>query len=552
MNVMKTPRVGLVSLCGIAVVGLLSACGGGGGGTVTPSKTTLTGSVFAAAVRNASVVIDDCKGSQISAFTTDTSGNYSISVPTATISQDFCLTSSGGTFDDEATIANRNAGRLSAYVQAGRLGSSRSVHLTPGTTIVHDLVVQHGRSLSEAENLMSSAFGYVPDLSVAPTNAINPDSVDTERLRAGLRAAVFSQLNKDLGLQASDQFALFEALATDLDDGTLDGKNGTNPVSVTGSATTVDLPLDISNHFSIAMVTFRDTAGLDNTGLGNDKIGELPFAKISLTNSYKVEYIPGMMKAMEGRTEFKLRVTDIDTDTPVSGLNIRLMPMMYMSSMMHGTPVADVIDNGDGTYTGRVYYLMASRMMNGMSMGFWQLKVMIGDMMAGETAVFFPDVMMSMDSGNSVKAVLKGQTDSDMITGMMGMKENRSYYLFRDGLYPVKGGGYTLTLYVAARENMMSYARVFDGAVLSATTDDELTITSISLEASLDGASWFPAVYEVTTGTWSVELGGLTVDITSNVSLRLTVNGEVKTVNGMAGGDDAVLIVTPAAAMPTT
>jgi len=152
--------------------------------------------------------------------------------------------------------------------------------------------------------------------------------------------------------------------------------------------------------------------GNDNTGLSNDKLGSIPFANLAMTNSYKVEYVPESMMEMEGKTSFTLNISD-HGGNPVTGLNVSLMPMMYMSGMMHSSPVAAVTELGNGQYSATVYYLMASSMMNGMSMGYWKLDIMIGGMM-GETATFYPGVMMAM--GDSVKATLKGQTD--MIAGM--------------------------------------------------------------------------------------------------------------------------------------
>jgi hypothetical protein len=51
---------------------------------------------------------------------------------------------------------------------------------------------------AQAENAFQNAFAYIPDISLAPTDATNPDAgaADDQKL-AGLRAAVFSQLASD-------------------------------------------------------------------------------------------------------------------------------------------------------------------------------------------------------------------------------------------------------------------------------------------------------------------------------------------------------------------
>jgi len=519
----------------ILAMGLLTACGGGGSSTPANDTTSVSGFVFAAAVQGATVTIDDCNGNQIgTVITTSSSGVYSVELPAEDITQNLCVSSAGGNFNDEATNVSTLAGRLSAYIEADGSGASRSVHLTPASTIIHDLILQHGKSRTEAENLFNNAFGYTSDITVAPDDATNPVSADEVRLRAGLRAAAFSQMAMDIGLTAAQQFALFEALASDLADGTLDG-DASGAVPVPGTAQF--LPLDISNRFSMAMLNFREgvngNPGRDQSGLTNDQIGKLPFAMMALTDSYKVEYLPGMMNAMEGKSAFTLRVTDINTDAAVTGLNISLMPMMHMSAMMHSTPVANVVDNNDGSYSAKVYYLMPSSMMNGMSMGYWELKVMIGGMM-GEKATFFPDVMMAM--GDSVKGTLKGQ--NDLIAGMMmGMTENRNYYLFKESLTGMTGN-HTFNLFIAAREDMMKYPAVDSTSTLSAGTAYELVVTTMSVEVSSDASTWVAAT-DNGNGQWSAAgITGLTNGSAGTLYVRLAVNGEQKTTDGLAPAGD--------------
>ncbi|HEC07250.1 MAG TPA: carboxypeptidase regulatory-like domain-containing protein [Thiolapillus brandeum] len=550
MKYLKTTRVSLVSLC---MTGLLTACGGGGGGE-TPSaddgNVTLSGSVFAAPVRGASVSLSDCNGNTVAAaVTSNDDGSYRFSIPASDLGQDLCIEATGGLFDDEATgTSNRQAGRLSAFVAAGSYSSDASVHLTPGSTIIHDLITEYGKSPADSRSLFENTFGYTPDVTVAPTDATNPTTSDKDSQRAGLRAALFSQLTFDLGLKTHEQFAMLEALAQDLSDGVLDGEDSSGTIQVAG--TSISLPADILNRYSNAMYNFRN--GRENTDLTNAELGSLPFAKMALTDSYKVEYLDGGMMTMEGKSAFTLRISNAD-GTPASGLAVRLMPMMYMNGMAHGSPVADVVDNGDGTYDASVYYLMASSMMNGMSMGYWKLDVMIN----GETATFYPDVMMAM--GDSVKATLKGQMDMiagmDMSGGMdMGgdmtmTMENRSYYLFKEG-FMMEAGSYMLKLFIAAKESMMSYKAVYGGATLDGGMEPLLVNSDpalTSVEVSTDGgATWTAAMPDGATGIWTVMgLTGLTDGVQAEIHVRLTVNGETKTTDGTAAGGNAIFLLTP-------
>ena len=109
-------------------------------------------------------------------------------------------------------------------------------------------------------------------------------------------------------------------------------------------------------------------SGDDMTGLDNSQIGMLPFPKVSLTGAalsageYKMEYIPGMMDAMQGKTEFTLRISD--AGNPVTGKMVMTMFVMNMEDRRHSTPDIDceesIVTAGD--YECTVYYVMPSVM----------------------------------------------------------------------------------------------------------------------------------------------------------------------------------------------
>ena len=526
----------------IPLAGLLVACGGSSSDDDVDTKT-VTGSVVAAPVAGATVVARDVNGNQIAGpVTTGSDGSYSLDFSDDDFSGAIIFESTGGSFDDEASgLTGRTAGVLAAHVTAGDLSAGAEVHLTPASTIVRDLVANHGKNLAEAESAFESAFGFAADSSMAPADATAPAAGATQaQLLAGLRAAAFSQMAMDMGLSSEQQFDLLPALARDLSDGELDGEDATGAVTITGSTM---LPADARNRFSQAMVNFRES-GNDETGLANTEIGILPFAKVALSSSYRVEYVPNpMMGAMEGKTMFTLNISDA-SGNPVSEM-VSLMPMMHMATMNHASPVDGCSETAPGEYACTVYYLMGSSMMGGMSMGYWQLKVMVGGMM-GESVTFSPSVMMAM--GDTAKATLKGQS-GDQIAGMM-MPENRSYYLFKDALTGMTGN-HTFNLFVAARESMMSFPAVSVGTVLnSGDATYELTVASVVVEVSTDGTNWI-ATTDNGSGHWSAtSISGLTNDVAGTLYVRLTVNGEQKTADGATPAGDgtndyAQFTVTP-------
>jgi len=525
-------------LLGSLIIGL-SGCSSSGGGS---STTLISGTVFAGPVDGANCEIQDDNGSTISGpFTTLANGSYSVNIPNADLDNDLMLVCSGGSYTDEADGSTQTAGTLAAYVAGGTLGSGASIHATPESTVIHGLVTQHGKTLSVASTAFTTAFGYTPDTTVAATDATNPASGATNaQLLAGLRAAAFSQLTTDMSLNPEQQFALLAALAQDLSDGILDGVDALGAITISGTAT--DLPVDIQNLFGAAVLNFR--AGNDATGLNNDEIGALPFAKTVLTSTYRVDYVPGMMAAMQGKTQFKIRLTRRDNDAAESGATVTLMPMMHMATMNHSTAVDGACtDNSDGTYDCTLYYIMASAMMDGTTMGYWDLKVMAN----GEEAHFYPSVMMAM--GDTARADLKGVTDE--IMSMTGGAEKRRYHLFKSSLTGMTDN-HAFQIFIAARESMMSFPALVDTLVLNATTMYELTATTLIVEISTDLSSWCTATDDGN-GYWSCSgLSGLTNGVEGHIYVRLSVSGEQKSTNGMAAdssNDYATFTVTPGMSM---
>lgn len=523
-------------------IGFVAACGGD-----SESTTAVSGSVFASAIGGAAVTVEDTSGNTVAGpVTTASDGGFTVDIPDDLLADDLVFRSVGGTFTDEASSdAGVAGGAMGAYVAGGALGAATEVHLTPASTIVQNLVTEHGDSLADAEALVTASFGETADLDVAPLDATQtPDAgADQERVRAGLRAAAFSQLARDLGLDPADQFDLFAALAADLSDDALDGEDASGPVPV-GAQT---LPDDVQNRFERALMNFRD-GGNDNSGLTADQIGDLAFAKVALTDSYRIEYVPGASAATEGKTSFSLNITDRGTGLGVDGLTLTLGPVMYMSGMSHGTAVDGCAAGAtSGSYDCTVYYLMASSMANGMSMGYWDLGITV-EGGTDETAHLYPDVMMAM--GDTTRAVLKGQADQIAAAMGMGMPESRNYYVFIDEVSSAMTN-HDVALFIAARESLMSHPAVSAGTVLNAgDMSYELNVTSMTVELSTDGSTWTAATDDGD-GHWSAAgIAGLVDGEQGELYVRLTVNGEQKTTNGAAPAGDGsndygTFLVTP-------
>jgi hypothetical protein len=518
---------------------LLAACGGSG----DEPTVAVTGSVFAGPVSGARVLVRGATGAEVgAAVSTAADGAFSIRVPASVAAGPFFLEATGGTFTDEATGAPTEAGRLLAHAAAGALAQGGSLHLTPQSTVVATMV-RDGATLGAANAAFQAAFGFTPDAAVAPANAPVAGAA-LAPAQAALRAAAFSQLAHDLGLTPAGQFGLFPALAADAADGALDGRAGGLPV-VVGDVT---LPADVQNRFAAALLAWRGSPG-DLTGLQVDQLGAPPFALTALSASYRVEYLPGVMAAAVGRSDFRVKVTDRASGAPVAGLQLGLMPRMHMSTRSHATPIDPVEEEGAGVYRCTVYYVMASAMADGTSMGVWELGVSTGGM-GGETATFYPQVAMSMGDTRFVR--LTGPAGStDMILSTPAPAK-RTYQVFHDGL-TLGAGGATFRVLVTTMDTLMSFPHLSPGVTLHRPdpTDPAVPLPfqvgSVSVRVSADGGGTWAAASDLGNGHWSAEgLQGLTAGAATSLRVELAVDGEVKATQDLSASH-ATFALTPAA-----
>jgi hypothetical protein len=252
---------------------------------------------------------------------------------------------------------------------------------------------------------------------------------------------------------------------------------------------------------------------------------------------YKVEYLPGtgMNAPVQGKTVFQLKITKRSDGSAATGLNPSLTLMMHMANGdSHATPVDSVKQSSTpGTYDCTVYYLMAS----GPTMGTWDMNITVG----GETTTFHPDVAMAMGS-ETVRTTLYGS--DDIVTAMSGTTYNK-YYIFRDGM--ISASMPTLKLFLSHSENMMmDFTSVSVGSVLSSPTG---TVTTMTVQASLDGGSTWISGTDNAKGHWTVPgLMGLVTGQTSTIYVKLNVNGQDKTTDGnTTSGSNAyaTFVVTP-------
>ena len=239
------------------------------------------------------------------------------------------------------------------------------------------------------------------------------------------------------------------------------------------------------------------------------------------------------MNNVHGKNQFTLEITDT-AGAPVAGLtDLQVMPMMYMADRIHSTPVGDItetVPGVSGIYNVTVYYLMPSRMMDGTTMGTWDLKVMANM----KSVHFYPNINMAMMS-NTVRVQLKGV--SDTIIDMNGLEVPRPYNLFRDGLAQQgAGSNYDFDVFIAPMETMMSFPALLDPMTLkSGMGGTDYDVSGVVVEASANGGLYVAGT-DNSDGTWS--FNGLNMNTTpgfaNKIRVKLSDSNETKTTDGLA------------------
>lgn len=243
---MTKTRSALLAVALLSVYG----CGGGGDDPVTDpvippppaTSSTISGGVVKGPVTGATVTFfalntNGSKGAQLGTTTTDSSGNFTVTVTPAPTTP-FLAETSGGTYVDEATgttVTLAAADKLTAVLPAG----TTSATVTPLTHIAAaraQALAASGTSLATAVNSsntgVASQYGIADIVGTLPPAANNATSVATttreERLYSLVLAGIAQQAN-GAGVRSMD---LAKALAEDAKDGIFDGKNGAAAISV--------------------------------------------------------------------------------------------------------------------------------------------------------------------------------------------------------------------------------------------------------------------------------------------------------------------------------
>lgn len=242
----------------------------------------------------------------------------------------------------------------------------------------------------------------------------------------------------------------------------------------------------------------------------------------------------------KGVAQLQITITDEDGN-PASG-DVKITPVMNMTSgMIHSTPLS--ISTGeldtDGQFATTAYFLMPSG-----AMGSWSVEVSFNN----TTTSHAIDVDMMM---SDVKQLKGGEDDQ---IAHMDTEVARTYYLFDLGRM-VNNNMNAFSVFVAARESLMNYQPITDGAVLNAATDYELSIGTVVVEMCSQSceneSNWQTAMEDTEqAGVYQAMNLNLNNDENDVVEVRLSIGGSTKTSDGTLEGNNASFTFSSESSMP--
>ncbi|MDQ6954198.1 MAG: hypothetical protein Q9M20_01995 [Mariprofundaceae bacterium] len=581
----------LMNYCvAILAITLLAGCANRDTAPVASTATTITGSAVAGAVTG-DVVVRTATGAQLTTAKV-TGGKFLLALAASALANelDFAVT---GTYVDEVsgksvTLTAANPLALRTAKDHFAAGTTGKAPVTVGSTVIRQLVAHGGKTLLIASTDFYTAFGYKPDLAAAPFSpySTTPTVATALDKAAAFRAGMFSQFATDLGLDAIGMPALATALAKDLEDGKLNGRDAFNAavtINITGGS--IDLyalektkpmlsRLQIAtSKFSgssknIAAVTaptsypavIYDAAGATKRVALSDGTTQI---NVTLKTANPTPFMPGFRNAhITHQVTLTNAATNAVIDVYAAGspvIAVYQEPMMWMfSGHHHSTPIGGQTNtsaSANGIYTLDTYYVMATAMANGVPMGLWEYTVKLVE--AGgttQTVTFHPKVGMTMGGDLYFS---KGTNSADTWTNALGTQP-REYRTWLHSAIANPAGGHDLIVFVSTVDMSMvngamsmsflpvSPTLTVHGALNSGTgMRPAVTITKVTVEASVDnGTTWnvlSPVIGK--TGQYTIiGLAGLNKGVQNTVHIRLMVDiGTGLTARVDAGGNNPVL-----------
>lgn len=254
----------------------LAACGGGGSGSSgtppPPTQGTISGTAVKGPVSGGTVtayaITNGTMGAQIGSATTDSSGNFTISIGTYT--GPVMLQMTGGSYTDEATgttMSMLSGDAITAVMQTVAAGSTTTgIQMTPLTAMAQTMAAHMTGGMSDANiataNTDVGTYFMVNDiLHTMPMNPLvsGSGSGSQDAINYGMAIAAMCELAQSVGMSSSS--AMVTAMMNDAADGTFDGKMFGSPVMMGGMGMGMGMPTNAGTAgLGAAMLAFMNSA----------------------------------------------------------------------------------------------------------------------------------------------------------------------------------------------------------------------------------------------------------------------------------------------------
>jgi hypothetical protein len=230
----------------IGSLSLLFGCGGAGnnGATAATGSGMISGSAVKGPINGGTVtayaVTNGTMGAQLASGTTDSQGNYHLSIGDYTGS--IVMQISGGTYVDEATGATVTMapGDVMTAVMTLSTGTAAGIQITPLTSMAQAMAQNMAGGITEANitaaNTAVGNYFMVSDiLHTTPMNPLVPNSgvgATQDMRNYGMAIAAMTQYAKNIGMTSSS--GIVTSMMNDASDGVINGMMGTTQITMGG------------------------------------------------------------------------------------------------------------------------------------------------------------------------------------------------------------------------------------------------------------------------------------------------------------------------------
>ena len=419
----------------IGSLSLLFGCGGAGNNG-TPSGTgsgMISGSAIKGPINGGTVtayaVTNGTMGAQLASGTTDSQGNYHLSIGDYTGS--IVMQMSGGTYVDEATGATVTMapGDVMTAVMTLPTGTAAGIQITPLTSMAQAMAQNMAGGITDANiAAANSAVGnyfMVSDiLHTMPMNPLVPGSgagATQDMKNYGMAIAAMTQYAANIGMTSSS--GIVTSMMNDASDGVINGMMGTTQITMggmgggmMGGGTMMPSTAGTSGLAS-AMTQFMGSA-MNQSGLTLSDMQTL----MNDLNSSNGQLL-GIGGVATGGTGTGISTGGTGTGVVTGGTGTTVTPMSGLISgtasngpLAGGTVMAFAINNGT----------MGAQLASGatdtqgnftMSLGNYSGSVML--LMSGGTYTdLATGTPMTMTAGNVMTALVPSMSTGSTITGI--------------------------------------------------------------------------------------------------------------------------------------